>query len=121
MTKSTPSARRNRGTASLTKATPGAPTMSPINKMRMASRQQAAGGEESRAGSCSPPTACCLLPTLLPGEFDRPRLADDRHLDLAGVVELLLDGPGDVVADLERVAVAGAGGAGDDAQLAAGL
>ena len=32
-------------------------------------------------------------------ELDRPRLADDRHLDLAGVVELLLDRPGDVAAD----------------------
>ena len=37
--------------------------------------------------------------------LDRAGLADDRHLDFAGIVELLLDGPGDVVADLEGVAV----------------
>src|SRR5438270_8433367 len=56
-----------------------------------------------------------------PRELHRPRLAHHGHLNLAGVVQLLLDGPGDVVADLDGVAVAGLGGVGDDPDLAAGL
>ncbi len=49
----------------------------------------------------------CASVVRLSCEFHRPRFADDRDLDLARIVQLFLDRPGDVVADLDRVAVAG--------------
>src|SRR5439155_26366235 len=50
-----------------------------------------------------------------------PRFADHGDLDFARVVELLLDGAGDVAAGFHRLAVVECGGVGDDTQLSAGL
>src|SRR5262249_39913928 len=58
---------------------------------------------------------------LLPRELDGPRFADDRDLDFTGIVQLLLDGLGDVVADPHGIVVRRLRGVGDDAHLAAGL
>ncbi len=60
--------------------------------------------------SCSFVFFLCVLcdfvvSILLPREFDGARFADDRDLDFAGIVQLLLDRLGDVVADLDGVAV----------------
>src|SRR5207244_3940741 len=53
--------------------------------------------------------------------FHRSRFSHHRDLDLARVIKLLLDGPGDIVADLDGFAVGGARGVGDDAHFPAGL
>src|SRR3954454_8727196 len=54
-------------------------------------------------------------------ELDRPRLADDRHLDLTGVFELALDLAGDLTREQQRGVVVDRRGLDDDADLAAGL
>src|SRR3954453_9481393 len=59
-------------------------------------------------------------PPSLP-KFDRPRLADERHLDLTGVFELALDLAGDLAREQQRGVVVDRRGLGDDADLAAGL
>src|SRR6185312_14411662 len=51
-------------------------------------------------------------------KFDGTRLANDGHLDLARIVQLLLDGLGNVAARLQGLAVVQHAGVGDDAQLA---
>src|SRR5262245_59988339 len=91
-TSSRPSRARRTGTACRTNWTPGVPTMSPMNNSRM-----------------------------LPCDLHRPRLPDDRHLDLPGVVELLLDRPGDVVAHLLGLRVRRPVGVRDHPQLPPGL
>src|SRR4051794_36706564 len=92
-----PSRATSAGSARFRNATPTWPTMSPMKRIFISGRHRSA----------------CVL--------HRPRLADHGDLDLAGVVELLLDGPGDVAADPQGVAVAGLRGVGDDADLSAGL
>src|SRR5437879_4109045 len=87
MTRSMPSARRSTGTARSTKPMPGGPTMSPMNRIFMRWSQ-------SPAWRCAGGSA---------SELDRSRLAHDRHLDLARIVQLLLDGAGDLAADAEGV------------------
>src|SRR4051794_22894998 len=54
-------------------------------------------------------------------EVDRPRLADDRHLDLPRVLELGLDLARDGPAERHRGVVADRLGRDDDPDLAAGL
>src|SRR3954454_10531406 len=51
----------------------------------------------------------------------RPRLADDGHLDLAWILELLLDLAGDLVAEQDRAVVVERAGHDHHADLAAGL
>src|SRR5512136_1385487 len=55
------------------------------------------------------------------GIFDRPHLADDGDLDLAGVVELGLDLGRGVLGQQGRLVVGDLEGLDDDADLAAGL
>src|SRR5712691_6819803 len=51
----------------------------------------------------APPTA---VPSMsLAGKVHRAGLADDHHLDLAGVLELALDLAGDLLGELARLAV----------------
>src|SRR5262249_14014592 len=118
MTRSNCSRSRRRGRACFTNVTPGGPTMSPRKRMRIGVWCSVF----SVSCQCWQPNTKHQTPnTRLACKLHGPRLADHRHLDLAGVVELLLDGLGDVAADLDRVAVARLAGVGDDAHLAAGL
>src|SRR5687768_7307374 len=93
ITQSSCSRLRKPATARVTIRSPGLPTMSPINRIRMA----------------------------LPRDLAEPRLADHRHLDLARVRELLLERLGNIAADFRRAGIVGVLGAGDDPQLAARL
>src|SRR4051794_40070102 len=54
-------------------------------------------------------------------KLHRPRFADHGHLDFSGIIELLLDGLGNLAASLDRFAVGKLMSVGDHAQLAAGL
>src|SRR4051794_5479062 len=54
-------------------------------------------------------------------EVNRTRLADDRDLDLAGVLQLLLDVAGDLVRHQRRALVVDVLGPNDHADLATGL
>src|SRR4051812_20477394 len=55
------------------------------------------------------------------GVVRRPRLPDHRDLDLAGVLELLLDLPGDLVREQDGAVVVEGAGVEHDADLAARL
>ena len=55
------------------------------------------------------------------GDFRDPRFAQHRHLDFAGIRQLLFERLGDVAADLGGRGVGRVLGADDHAQLAAGL
>src|SRR5687767_9522438 len=55
------------------------------------------------------------------GNIHRPRLPDDHHLDLPRILQLMLDLPGDVRAQLARVRVVHTVGRDDDAYLPACL
>src|SRR3954451_24413941 len=67
--------------------------------------------------AASPPAAG--LPSLR--ELDRPRLADDRDLDLPGVLELALDLAGDLAREQQRGVVIDRRRLDDDTDLAPGL
>src|SRR5687767_5063732 len=93
ITRSRPSRWRRPASDRVTIRSPGLPTISPINRIRMISARH----------------------------FRKARLADHRDLDLAGIRELLFEGLGDVATDLRGARVVGVLGAGDDPQLAASL
>src|SRR5206468_1427667 len=57
----------------------------------------------------------------LAGKIHRPGLADDDHLDLAGVLELALDLAGDLIGQLARLGVVDGVRGYDDAHLASRL
>jgi len=57
----------------------------------------------------------------LAGKLHRPRFADDRDFDFAGVIQLLFNGLGDIATHRHRVAIGRLGRVGDNADLAAGL
>src|SRR5262249_38094228 len=57
----------------------------------------------------------------LPGEFNGPGFTDDGHLDLTGVLELVLDALGDVLRQPHGLLVRDAIAFDDDADFAAGL
>src|SRR3989338_4487905 len=90
--------------------------------------QAGAGGTRARSrarSACSPRPAtdrgaCGAIPAL-PGIIDRAGLPDDGHLDLAGVLELVLDAPGDVLRQPDGFLVADALALDHDANLASGL
>src|SRR5262245_24133823 len=127
-TKSRASRLISSGSAFLTMPTPGVPTMSPMNRIRIRlqirnptyihrvhrfhrfkvkSVKSVKSVDEFKSGS-----VC---------DFDRARFAHDGHFDFARVVQLLLDGAGDFAAGLGRFAVGQLMRVGDDAELAAGL
>src|SRR2546427_8712883 len=65
------------------------------------------------------PTAAPSM--ILAGKIHRAGLADHHDLDLAGVLQLPLDLPGDLLGQLARLAVVDGGRRDDDAHLAARL
>ena len=69
------------------------------------------------AGAADP----AILRAGLSGIFDRPHLPDDRDLDLAGIIELVLDLRGDVLGDQRGPVVGDLAGVDHDPDLAAGL
>src|SRR3954451_6688705 len=79
-------------------------------------RRSSAGSDRARVPA---PPAAAPSPSL--GEVHRARLADDRDLDLAGVLELLLDLACDVARERDRGVVVDVVRGDDHADLAARL
>src|SRR5207245_1140800 len=102
------------GSAFLTMPTPGAPTMSPTKRIRIFHPKHI-----HRFHRLHRFEFAILQSVKSVDEFGLvcnlhgPRLADDGHLDLAGIIQLLLDGAGDVVAGFRGLAVGERMGVGD--------
>src|SRR5262249_47044837 len=104
---------RKAGSARRRNVMPGGPTTSPRERIRMVDSGLRIADLAINSQSA--------IRNFLAGVLHGPRLADHRHLDLAWIIELFLNGPGDVPADAYRVAVASLRGVGDDAHFPAGL
>src|SRR5207237_1050182 len=82
-----------------------------------ASRGASTTSTSHRPGALAPPSA----PASSFRELDSARLADHGHLDLTGVLELVLDLAGDLVGEQHRRVVVDLLRLDDDTDLAAGL
>src|SRR5262245_5635763 len=83
---------------------------------RSESWETEAGGSRLVACAASPPPPAWSF-----GIVDGPRFADDRDLDLTGILELALDAAGDVFRQPDRLLVGDVLALHHDADLAAGL
>src|SRR6516225_9879450 len=100
----------------LRKVTPGGPTMSPRKRMRISQIRnpksettkdpKAHQVRTERRASCAF-VSFVVADFALARVFHRPRLAHDGYFNFAGIVQLLLNGAGDVPAHFEGVTVAG--------------
>src|SRR4051812_23754294 len=85
---------------------PGDPTTSPMKRI-LRGIDRSFGEMKCGGPGPSPTRGEGGRPALArsPGEFYGPGLAQDSHLDLAGIDELFLDGAGDVAAELGGLVV----------------
>src|SRR5215204_2479505 len=123
VTKSTPRSSRMPASSCSTTTRPGLPMMSPIIRIRQAPGGRGAlpfGGFPRPARSLRPLTPVRPSPVLL-RVLDGARLADDRHLDLARVREVVLDLLYDVPGEATGREVVDLLGPDEDPDLAARL